>query len=82
MRYARDALHAVLCVCVGCLAVRGRSVSRRHIHVCHRDMSSVANVQIDHLKLCVVCINSRRHFCCSECHVVSNVCATHRFALQ
>ena len=25
-------------------------------------------------KLCVVCINSRRNVCCSECDVVSNEC--------
>ena len=28
----------------------------------------------DHLKFCVVCINSRRYVCCSECNVVSNEC--------
>ena len=26
------------------------------------------------LKFCVVCINSRRYVCCSECDVVSNEC--------
>ena len=35
-------------------------------------MFSVVNVYHDHLKLCVVCINSRRYVCCSECNVVSN----------
>ena len=29
---------------------------------------------LDHLKLCVVCINSRSYVCCGECYVVSNVC--------
>ena len=29
---------------------------------------------LDHLKFCVVCINSRRYVCCSECDVVSNEC--------
>ena len=29
---------------------------------------------IDHLKLCVVCINGIRYICCSECYVVSNEC--------
>ena len=29
---------------------------------------------LDHLKFCVVCINSRRYVCCSECNVVSNEC--------
>ena len=37
-------------------------------------MFSVVNVNIDHLKFCVVCINSRRYICCSECNVVSNEC--------
>ena len=37
-------------------------------------MFSVVNVYLDHLKLCVVCINSRRYVCCSECDVVSNEC--------
>ena len=35
---------------------------------------SVVNVYLDHLKFCVVCINSRRYVCCSECDVVSNEC--------
>ena len=33
-------------------------------------MFSVVNVYLDHLKFCVVCINSRRYVCCSECDVV------------
>ena len=37
-------------------------------------MFSVVNVYIDHLKVCVACINSRRYVCCSECDVVSNEC--------
>ena len=37
-------------------------------------MFSVVNVYLDHLKFCVVCINSRRYVCCSECNVVSNEC--------
>ena len=37
-------------------------------------MFSVFNVYLDHLKFCVVCINSRRYVCCSECDVVSNEC--------
>ena len=45
-----------------------------YIYVCYCDMFSVVNVYIDHLKLCVVCINSRRHVCRGECYVVSNVC--------
>ena len=36
-------------------------------------MHSVVNVYLDHFKFCVVCINSRRYVCCSEC-VVSNEC--------
>ena len=27
---------------------------------------------LDDLKFCVVCINTRRYVCCSECYVVSN----------
>ena len=30
-------------------------------------MFSVVDVYLDHLKLYVVCINSRRYVCCSEC---------------
>ena len=37
-------------------------------------MFSVVNVYLDHLKFCVVCINSRRYVYCSECDVVSNEC--------
>ena len=37
-------------------------------------MLSVVNVYLDHLKLCVVCIDGRRYICCSECYVVSNEC--------
>ena len=35
---------------------------------------SVDNVYLDHLKFCVMCINSRRYVCCGECYVVSNEC--------
>ena len=49
-------------------------VSRRYIDVCYCDMFSVVNVYHDHLKFYVVCINSRRYVCCSECDVVSNEC--------
>ena len=45
-----------------------------YIDVCYCDMFSVVNVYLDHLKFCVVCINSRRYVCCSECDVVSNEC--------
>ena len=37
-------------------------------------MFSVVNVYLDQLKFCVVCIDSRRYVCCSECDVVSNEC--------
>ena len=33
---------------------------------------SVANMFLEHLKICVVCINGRRYVCCSERYVVSN----------
>ena len=74
MWYVRGVLHAVLYVRVSCFVVRGCGVSRRHIDVCYCDMFSVVNVYLDHLKFCVVCINSRRYVCCSECDVVSNEC--------
>ena len=54
--------------------MRGCGVLRRYIDVCYCDMFSVVNVYHDHLKFCVVCINSRRYVCCSECDVVSNEC--------
>ena len=57
-----------------CFVVRGCAVSRRYIYVCYCDMFSVVNVYLDHLKFYVVCINSRRYVCCSECDVVSNEC--------
>ena len=59
MWYVRDVLYAVLYVRVSCFVVRGCGVSRRYIDVCYCDMFSVFNVCLDHLKLCVVCINSR-----------------------
>ena len=74
MWYVRDVLYAVLHVRVSCFVVRGCGVSRRYIDVCYCDMFSVVNVYFDHLKFCVVCINSRRYVCCSECDVVSNEC--------
>ena len=74
MWYVRDALYVVLYVRVSCFVVRGCGVSRRYIVVSYCDMFSVVNVYIDHLKFCVVCINSQRYACCSECDVVSNEC--------
>ena len=74
MWYVRDVLYAVFYVCVSCFVERGCSVSRRYIDVCYCDMFSVVNVYLDHLKFCVVCINSRRYVCCSKCDVVSNEC--------
>ena len=74
MWYVCDVLYAVLYVRVSCFVVRGCAVSRSYIHVCNCDMFSVVNVYLDHLKLCVVCINGRMYVCCSECNVVSNEC--------
>ena len=80
-------------VCVFCFVVRGCAVSRRYIDVCYCDMFSVVNVYLDHLKLCVVCINARGYVSCGECYVVSDfldffsvmspptACATYRCAL-
>ena len=64
----------MLNVCVSCFVVRGCAVSRRYKDACYCDMFSVVNVYLDHLKFCVVCINSRRYVCCGECYVVSNEC--------
>ena len=69
MWYVRDVMYALLYVRVSCFVVRGCGVSRRFIDVCYCDMFSVVNVYLDHLKFCVVCINSRRYVCCSECDV-------------
>ena len=74
MWYVCDVLYVVLYVCVYCFVVRGCAVSRRYIDVCYCDMFSVVNVYLDHLKFCIVFINSRRYICCGECYVVSNVC--------
>ena len=74
MRYVCDALHAVLYVCVYYFVVCGCAVSRRYTDVYYCDMFSVVNVYLDHLKLCVVCINGRRYVCCVECYVVSIEC--------
>ena len=74
MWYVRDVLYAVLYVHVSCFVVHGCGVSRRYIDACYCDMFSVVNVYLDHLKFCVVCINSRSYVCCSECNVVSNEC--------
>ena len=70
MWYVRDVLYAGLYVRVSCFVVRGCGVSRRYIDVCYCDMFSVVNVYLDHLKFCIVCINSRRYVCCSESDVV------------
>ena len=52
--------------------MRGCAVSRRYINVCNSDVLSLVSMYIDHLKFCVVCINSRRYVCCSKCNAVSN----------
>ena len=72
MWYVCDVLYAVLYVRVSCYVVPGCAVSRRYINVCNCDVFSVVNVFLDHLKFCVVCINSRRYVFCRECNVVSN----------
>ena len=46
---------------VSCFVVRGWAVSRWYINICNCDMfSGVDNVYLDHLKLCVVCIDAER----------------------
>ena len=71
MWYASDVLYAVFCPCqlfcsawMCCLEEVYKGLQY--------DMFSVVNVYLDHLKLCVVCIDGRRYVCCSECNVVSN----------
>ena len=51
----------VLYVCVHCFVVCGCAVSRRYIDICYCDMFNVVNVYLDHLKFCVVFINSRSY---------------------
>ena len=70
MWYVCDVLYVCVCYFVG----SGCAVSRRYIDVSYCGMFSVVNVYLDHLKFCVVCINSLRYVCCGECYVVSNVC--------
>ena len=74
MWYVCDVLCTVLYVRVSSFVVRGCAVLRRYVNVCNGDMFGVVNVYLDHLKLCVVCIDGRRYVCCSECNVVSNEC--------
>ena len=71
MWYVCNVLYAVFYICVSCFVVRGCGVSRRYINVCNCTMFSVVNVYLDHLKLCVVCINGQRYVCCSKCNYVS-----------
>ena len=69
MWYVCDVLYVVLYVRVSCFVVRGCAVSRRYINACNCDMFSVVNVYLDHLKLCVVCIDGRMYVCCSGLRV-------------
>ena len=52
----------------------GCAVSRRYRNVYNCDMFSVGNVYLNHLKLCVVCIDDRMYVCCSVCNVVFYEC--------
>ena len=61
--------------------MRGCAVSRRYIDVCYCDMFSVVNVYLDHLKFCVVCVNSQRYVMLSLMYVISPPPATYRCAL-
>ena len=74
MWYICDVMYTVWYIRITCFVVRGCVVSRRYINVCNCDMFSAVNVYLDHLKLCVVCMDGRRYVCCSECNVVSNEC--------
>ena len=81
MWYVRDVPYAVLHVRVSCFVVRGCGVSRRYIHVCYCDMFSGVNVYLDHLKFCVVCINSRRYVCFLNCDDVCMCVVNKQFEL-
>ena len=72
MWYVCDVLYVGLYVRVNCFVVRGCAVSRRYMNVCNSDVFSVVNMYLDHLKVCVVCVNGQWYVCCSECYVVSN----------
>ena len=61
MWYVCDVLYAVSYVRGNCFVVRGCAVSRRYINVCNSDVFNVVNMYLDHLKFCVVCINSQRY---------------------
>ena len=52
-------------------SVRGCAVSRKYINVCDSDVCSVVNMYLDHLELCVVCINRRRYAMLSLISVMS-----------
>ena len=66
MWYVCDVLYAVSYVGVSCFVVRGCGVLRRYIDVCYCDIFNIVNIYLDHLKFCVVCINSRRYVCCNK----------------
>ena len=61
MWYVRDVLYAVLYVRVNCFVARECAVLRRYINVCNSHVFSVVNMYRDHLKLYVMCNNSRRY---------------------
>ena len=45
----------------------------KYINVSNSDGFSVANMYLDHLKLCVVCINGLRYICCSVMSSLTSV---------
>ena len=74
MWYVCNVLCAMFYVRFSYYVVRECAVSRSYIDVCNCDVFSVVNMYLDYLKFHVVCINGRRHVCCSECYVVYNEC--------
>ena len=60
MWYVCNVVYAVLYVRVSCFVVCACAASRRYMDVCNCDVFSVANVYLDNLKFCVVCIDGRR----------------------
>ena len=74
MGYVFDVLYVILYIHVSCFVVRGCAVSSRYINVFNCHMLSFGDVYLDHLKLCVVCIDGRSYVCCSDYNVISNEC--------
>ena len=76
-----DVMYVVFYGHVSCFVVHSCAVSMRYIDVYNCDVFTAANMYLDHLNFCVVCIYGRRYVCCSECNVVSEECDEPTFCL-